>query len=72
MPDLHTLLRSYDLKMLSHLADLWAVPAQGADKRAVAKSLSTLLLEEALFDDFYQALPALAKEALADIKHWMM
>lgn len=68
MPDLHTLLRSYDLKMLSHLADLWAVPAQGADKRAVAKSLSTLLLEEALFDDFYQALPALAKEALADIK----
>lgn len=68
MPDLIALLKNQDLKFLRTLADLWNVPAKGADKRAFAVSLAGLMPEQSVFDEFCEGLSVQAIEALKDLK----
>ncbi len=63
-----TLLKAQDYKFLSMVADLWDVPARGADKRALALSLVELLPKPEVFADFYESLPGQSKQALTALK----
>lgn len=68
MPDLITLLKNQDYKFLRMIADLWDVPARGADKRALALSLVVLMPKTDVFSEFYEGLTAQSSEALKALK----
>lgn len=68
MPELISLLHAHDFSFLRVVADLWAVPASGADKRAFALSLAEFLPDPAVFAEFYEGLPEHATEALKALK----
>jgi hypothetical protein len=68
MPDLITLLKTQDYKFLRMIADLWDVPARGADKRALTLSLAELLGKPDVFNDFYEGLTVQSREALNALK----
>ncbi len=57
MPELISLLHAHDFSFLRVVADLWAVPASGADKRAFVLSLAELLPDPAVLRNFMKACP---------------
>lgn len=68
MPNLISLLKTYDLTFLRILAERWGVTPKGADKRAFADSLAQCLLDETLFMEMFASLPSQAQEALKRLK----
>ncbi len=67
MPDLKTLLASYDLAFLRDIAELWGIELQAAERRTTLLELSQAMASQQLFEEVFSSLPPSAVEALRDL-----
>ena len=67
MPDLKTLLASYDLAFLRDIAELWGIELQAAERRTVLVELAKIMASSELFNEVFGSLPPAAAGALSDI-----
>jgi len=67
MPDLKTLLASYDLAFLRDIAELWGIETQAGDRRTVLIELSAAMASQQLFDEVFASLPHTASAALTNL-----
>ena len=67
MPDLKTLLASYDLAFLREIAELWGIELQAAERRTVLVELAKIMASSELFNEVFGSLPPAAAGALSDI-----
>jgi hypothetical protein len=68
MPDLKTLLASYDLAFLRDIAELWGIELQAVERRTVLVELAIAMTSRQLFDEVYASLHPSAATALTDLK----
>ena len=67
MPDLKTLLASYDLAFLRDIAELWGIELQAAERRTVLVELAKAMTSKNLFDEIFASLPPSASTALTHL-----
>jgi len=67
MPDLKTLLASYDLAFMRDIAELWGIELQSTERRAVLVELANAMTSRQLFDEIFVALSPSAADALAEL-----
>ncbi len=67
MPDLKTLLASYDLAFLRDIAELWGIELQAVERRTVLAELAKAMTSKDLFDEVFSALPPSAVDALINL-----
>ncbi|MEN6530256.1 MAG: hypothetical protein ABFD05_01095, partial [Anaerolineaceae bacterium] len=67
MPDLKTLLASYDLAFLRDIAELWGVELQVVERRTVLLELAKAMTSKDLFDEVFTSLPPSAVDALINL-----
>lgn len=67
MPDLKTLLASYDFAFLRDIAELWGVELQAGERRTALLELANAMNSESLFIEVFESLPAAAASALTDL-----
>ena len=67
MPDLKTLLASYDLAFLRDIAELWGIELQAAERRTILVELATEMTSKQLFDEVFASLPPTAAGALTEL-----
>jgi len=67
MPDLKTLLASYDLAFLRDIAELWGIELQSAERRPALIELASALTSKSLFDEVFASLPPSAAAVLTDL-----
>ena len=67
MPDLKTLLASYDLAFLRDIAELWGIELKASERRSLVLELAAALTSQQLFDEVFTSLPPMAANALTDI-----
>lgn len=67
MPDLKTLLASYDLAFLRDIAELWGIELQAVDRRNTVVELAKAMASKQLFDEIFVSLPPVASAALIDL-----
>jgi len=68
MPDLKTLLASYDLAFLRDIAELWGIELQAVERRTVLVELAKAMTSRQLFDEVFVSLHPSAAAALTDLK----
>ena len=56
MPDLKTLLASYDLAFLRDIAELWGIELQAVERRTVLIELAKLMASKQLFEEVFSSL----------------
>lgn len=67
MPDLKTLLASYDLAFLRDIAELWGIELRATERRTLVVELSSAMISQQLFDEVFTSLPAAVSDALIDL-----
>ena len=67
MPDLKTLLASYDLAFLRDIAELWGIELQAVERRTVLVELAKAMTSKDLFDEVFSSLPPSAVDALINL-----
>lgn len=67
MPDLKTLLASYDLAFLRDIAELWGIELQAAERRTALVELANAMASTQLFDEVFASLPPGASVSLIDL-----
>lgn len=67
MPDLKTLLASYDLAFLRDIAELWGIELQAAERRTVLLELAAAMTSKDLFEEVSASLPAASVAVLTDL-----
>jgi len=67
MPDLKTLLVSYDLAFLRDIAELWGIETQAGERRTVLIELSAAMTSQQLFDEVFASLPPATSVALINL-----
>lgn len=67
MPDLKTLLASYDLAFLRDVAELWGIELQAVERRSALIELSKEMTSRQLFDEVVASLHPAVVNALTDL-----
>ena len=67
MPDLKTLLASYDLAFLRDIAELWGIELQAAERRTFLVELAKAMTSKDLFEEVFSSLPSSAVDALVNL-----
>jgi hypothetical protein len=67
MPDLKTLLASYDLAFLRDIAELWGIEPQAAERRTVVVELSKAMASRQLFEEVFSSLPPKVSDQLINL-----
>ncbi len=67
MPDLKTLLATYDLAFLRDIAELWGIELQAAERRTVLVELAEALSSRQLFEEVFVSLPPSVSTALTNL-----
>ena len=67
MPDLKTLLASYDLAFLRDIAELWGIELQSVERRTVLVELAKAMASKQLFEEVFSSLPPSASNQLINL-----
>ena len=67
MPDLKTLLASYDLAFLRDIAELWGIELQAAERRTILVELAKAMASKQLFGEVFSSLPPSASDQLINL-----
>ncbi len=67
MPDLKTLLASYDLAFLRDIAELWGIELQAVERRTILVELSQAMASHQLFEEVFLSLPPSVGGALIEL-----
>lgn len=67
MPDLKTLLASYDLAFLRDVAELWGIELQAVERRTFLVELAKAMTSKDLFEEVFSSLPPSAVDALVNL-----
>ncbi len=67
MPDLKTLLASYDLAFLRDIAELWGIELQAVERRTVLIELAKLMASKQLFEEVFSSLSSSNSAALTNL-----
>ncbi len=67
MPDLKTLLASYDLAFLRDIAELWGIELQAVERRTALVELANAMTSRQLFEEVFASLHPSASAALMEL-----
>lgn len=67
MPDLKTLLASYDLAFLRDIAELWGIELQASERRTVLPEIAKAMSSRQLFEEVFASLHTSVASALMDL-----